>query len=125
MSISKELIDAIDRLVSSHGENDEGDIINPDLEEGWDSWWSRKESITFPVTLRGSEGDESEEVTMTLVSQFGGEGKGDDIWRVFQIGDQFFKKSGYYSSWNGTDWSYDFVEVTPVSVTVTEYKRKD
>jgi hypothetical protein len=62
---------------------------------------------------------------MTLVERFGGEGKGDDLWSVFQIGDQFFKKSGYYSSWNGSSWEYDFVEVTPVPVTKTEYKRKD
>jgi len=59
------------------------------------------------------------------VDEFGGEGHGDDLWVVFQVGDQFFKVQGYYSSWDGGRYDDPTpFEVEPVQVTVTKYHRK-
>jgi len=44
-----------------------------------------------------------------LTDTFGGEGMGDYMWYIFELhkNDErvaFFRVSGYYDSWNGTDW---------------------
>lgn len=46
---------------------------------------------------------------ITQVDQFGGEGEGDQYWYVFKInhpehGEALIQYSGYYDSWNGTNW---------------------
>lgn len=62
--------------------------------------------------------------TATEVDRFGGEGKGDVYYVVFQIGDKFYRVDGYYSSWEGVNWdSAEPYEVKPVEVTVIEYKK--
>ena len=58
------------------------------------------------------------------VEDFGGEGQGDHAHVVVKLGDQYFKIDGYYSSWEGTDWSYDeWYEAKPVEKTVIEYEK--
>ncbi|AXH49315.1 hypothetical protein HWB76_gp086 [Streptomyces phage Blueeyedbeauty] len=52
----------------------------------------------------------------------GGEGQGENMWVVFRIGDQLFRKYGYYSSWDGSDWDGDLEEVEPYEVTVVRYR---
>lgn len=47
------------------------------------------------------------------VESHGGEGQGDRYENIFQIGDQFFRATGYYSSWDGVNW--DDVEVEEVA----------
>lgn len=62
--------------------------------------------------------------TATEVERFGGEGKGDTYYVVFQIGDKFYRVDGYYSSWEGANWdSAEPYEVKPVEVTVIKYKK--
>lgn len=78
------------------------------------SWYELEDAET--IILRG------ETVAVTHPAQFGGEGQGDDIWFVIGIGDQFFRKSGYYASHYGTDWDGAFEEVRPVEKTVTVYE---
>lgn len=114
MTLSAEMIQAIDEIVSSHGEDADGNVQSS-IEEGWDSWW-RDEPIVF--TVKGQE------ISAERVSSFGGEGQGDDLWIVIKIGDQFFKKSGYYNSWDGGAYDGELFEVEPVQVTRTEYQRK-
>lgn len=46
---------------------------------------------------------------VSQVDQFGGEGEGESYWFVFKInhpehGEALVRYSGYYDSWNGTDW---------------------
>lgn len=60
------------------------------------------------------------------VEDFGGEGQGDQRYVVFEIisadGVQYFRKDGYYSSFEGTTWDGDFAEVRPVEKTITVYE---
>ena len=59
-----------------------------------------------------------------IVETFGGEGKGDSVWVVVNIGEQFFKAYGYYTSYYGTsDWR-GWYEVEPVQKVITVYKEK-
>jgi hypothetical protein len=56
----------------------------------------------------------------------GSEGEGDHMEVVFRIGDQLFRKTGYYNSWDSNDWEpgYYLDEVEPYEVTVTRYRTK-
>lgn len=55
----------------------------------------------------------------------GGEGDGEERFVVMSIGDQFFKVSGYYASWDGSNWDDATpVEVVPVEKTVIVFERK-
>ena len=57
------------------------------------------------------------------LDSYGGEGKGDEYWVVFQVGEKIYRVDGYYSSWEGVNWeSAEPYEVKPVEVTVIEYK---
>lgn len=58
------------------------------------------------------------------VADFGGEGMGDMCYVVIQIGDQYFRKDGYYQSYEGSTWDGEFYECFPKEVTRTEYHRK-
>jgi hypothetical protein len=55
-------------------------------------------------------------------AQWGKEGGGDKIWVVFQIGNQLFRKEGYYSSYNGDEWDEDITEVKAIPKTVFVYE---
>jgi hypothetical protein len=53
----------------------------------------------------------------------GREGGGEDIWVVIKVGDQLFRKDGYYGSGYGEDWDGgEPTEVRPVEKTVTVYE---
>lgn len=55
----------------------------------------------------------------------GGEGEGEYVERVLSIslGDEevFLRTTGFYSSYSGTDWSGEWVQVFPQAVTVVRY----
>lgn len=57
-------------------------------------------------------------------SKGGGEGQGEYCYVILKVGDQHFKKEGYYASHYGTDWDGSFFEVFPTEVTVTKYLTK-
>jgi hypothetical protein len=62
---------------------------------------------------------------ITHVESEGGEGQGDYMHVVFQIGEQFFLVPGDYSSYDEDEWHIDDVyEVVPVEVSRTEYHAK-
>jgi len=62
------------------------------------------------------------------VEHSGGEGQGEEMWKVFKIQDlktkeaTYFRKSGYYDSWNGTEWQENIELVESYEVTVTRWK---
>ena len=56
------------------------------------------------------------------VTSHGGEGEGDQRWIVFKIGERYFRTTGFYSSWDGTEWYNDLAEVKPVEVKKIEYR---
>ena len=59
-----------------------------------------------------------------VYSKGGNEGGGDTMIRVFEfVGhDVFLKATGYYASYNGTDWDGEFTEVRPHEKVITVYK---
>jgi hypothetical protein len=62
-----------------------------------------------------------------VVKQFGGEGQGDSQYIVVKVTapdgeEQFFRKDGYYSSYDGGEWDGDFREVKAVERTVVFYE---
>lgn len=71
------------------------------------------------LTLRG------EEVPLVHVTQVGGSGEGENIWCVFQLGDQLFRKEGYYASHYGSDWDGDLYECEIAERMVKFYDRKN
>lgn len=88
--------------------------------EGIEESWSEIAYGDGPetLTLRG------EEVPLVHVTQVGGQGEGENIWCVFQLGDQLFRKEGYYASHYGSDWDGDLYECEVVERTVKFYDRK-
>lgn len=57
----------------------------------------------------------------------GGEGHAEDIYMVFRTVDvdgtvQYWRKEGYYASFDGDNWDGDFREVKPVERVVTFYE---
>ena len=61
--------------------------------------------------------------TTEHVESFGGEGMGDSRWIVFKLGEQLFRVSGYYDSWNGTEWDGGIEEVEAFEIKKTEYRK--
>jgi len=61
-----------------------------------------------------------------VLSEGGHEGDGEHVERVFKYNgeteDTFFRISGFYSSYEGTEWDEDIVQVYPHEVTITVYK---
>lgn len=68
-----------------------------------------------------------QEYTWTAVKDIGGEGQGDYAAVIFAVetpeGRRLFRKEGYYSSYDGTDWDGDFAEVEEFEKTVTDYRK--
>lgn len=61
-----------------------------------------------------------------FVRSFGGEGRGEEYWVIFKIGEELFKVDGYYSSWDGINWDEaELYKVVPVEVIVTQYQKID
>lgn len=56
-------------------------------------------------------------------AQFGSEGSGSEVWIVFNVKDELFKMTGFYSSWDGTDWNgYNIFRVEPEEVVMVIYR---
>ncbi len=58
------------------------------------------------------------------VDDFGGEGKGDEYYKVFYFKDHdvYIQFDGWYASHSGSEYDSMF-EVKPEQVTITQYKR--
>lgn len=56
------------------------------------------------------------------VDSTGGMDEGSNATVTLKIGDQYFRKSGYYASHYGYDWDGDFEEVHPVQKSITVYE---
>lgn len=95
---------------------------NPDAYSGFDLpdvyGWDEMYDDGFIVV-------EGVPVDYEVVHTTGGMDEGSHASVVFKIGDQYFRKEGFYASHYGTDWDGDFVEVVPASVQVVKYVEKD
>jgi hypothetical protein len=65
-----------------------------------------------------------EETAVEVERDGGGEGDGDYMDVVFQIGNQYFRKTGTHNSWDANDWDGQLVEVEPYQELVTKYRVK-
>lgn len=87
-----------------------------DLTEAIYVWRSRKDEPAPSVTIPGIG-------VVTQVEQFGGEGQGDDYWIVVRIvsedgSERFFKRCGWYASYNGGYYEGPTLAVKPAEKTI-------
>ena len=64
------------------------------------------------------------------VDEYGGEGQGEEYWLVSRVLDKrteevfFIRFDGYYTSWDGTDWSENYWSIVkPTEVKVVQWKK--
>lgn len=107
--------------------------------EGWDNLsydMLERQEFSYPRRIGG----ETQTVTvpyrpardtllgfkLAVSDQYGGEGQGDTLYIVISLSDgtntRYFRKDGFYASYDGSTWDGDFREVTPVERTVTFYE---
>lgn len=92
-----------------------------DILEGSDFWgYEGQEHEPFEVPDFG---------TLAYVDgETGGEGSAEYIWQVWSVTDadgvQYFKKDGYYMSYDGSNWDGALYEVEPFEKTVTDWRTK-
>jgi hypothetical protein len=97
--------------------------FQPETELDWadlDSLESSFGDYNKPIELHGR-------LVELVEADTGGEGHGEDIYMVFKTTDvngdiQYWRKEGYYASYDGSDWDGDFREVRPVERVVTFYE---
>lgn len=65
---------------------------------------------------------EGVEYPVERVDSYGGMDMGTELWVVFKIGDQLFKKYGAYYSHDGSYWDGSLNEVKPVQKTITVFE---
>jgi len=73
-----------------------------------------------------SSEDTLDNLTAKVVSEYGGEGKGDQYWMVVSLSDgettRYFRKDGWYASYDGGSLDGDTYEVKPAERLVTYYE---
>lgn len=95
--------------------------VTDEKEWGASEWyeevaWERGDKAPYALTIDGQT------YVPEYVADHGGMDRGSDRWVVFKLGDQLFKKSGYYASHYGTDWDGELREVKPVQKTITVFE---
>jgi hypothetical protein len=97
------------------------------------SWWSEETpepetEVDWDKMVPEFTDGEWNGYTLNTVEHFGGEGQGDHVHWVFTVTDpqgnlEYWKIDGYYSSYNGSDWSSGLLhKVTPKTKQVTYYE---
>lgn len=90
-----------------------------DLYSGWRTMYEANRGTTREVSFDG------EQVTVTLADKYEegeNDGYGADVWLVVRVGDQFFRKGGYTSSYDGETFDGACTEVHAVTKIVTVYE---
>lgn len=82
-------------------------------------------SIWEHLKYEGSKGS-YQGITGDRVAEFGGEGEGDRYWMVISASDglttRYFRRDGWYASYDGGHLDGDTYEVAPKTKTVVEYE---
>lgn len=119
----------IEQVLIGHGDDqDHGD--------GWNYWddqvpWRDGKEWSDPVEVdQPHPFDLGKRVSLTVDlgrTYTGGEGGGEDAELLFRVTEdsgevRYFLKSGYYYSYDGTNWDGTFRRVTPVEKFVTVYE---
>lgn len=92
-------------------------------EESWGSSWDYNEEWVGDNRLV-LDIDGVQEYAEYIDGKPAEEGGGETIYAIFKVGDQFFRKDGYYLSHDGQYWDGDLYEVTPQVKTITVYETK-
>jgi hypothetical protein len=87
-----------------------------DSEQMWkEHHWGSSEAKTY------------ENYTAKVEAAYGGEGEGDQYWMVVSISDgettRYFRKDGWYASYDGGYLDGDTYEVTPQEKVITVYEK--
>lgn len=97
----------------------EDDLEDEECLENWDELeWILRRGETTNLTVNGGTYPLS-----VVEADTGGEGHGEYVFIVVKVGDQLFRKEGYYASHYGTDWDGRFEEVEAYEKTVTDYRK--
>lgn len=121
--IKQEILDYFNAEVRTYNEKDSADRYGYELEEAED----------FDQAFRGLDDEgfydqmygDGIELPSGRAKQVKEWGDGDyGVTAIFSVGDQFFKITGSYSSWDGYEWYGKLVEVFPREVTKTRYFEK-
>lgn len=92
---------------------------------GWFAWQDRapyrEDTFSEPHDVAGLG---QVEMAPTYAGHEGGAEDAELVFRItFPTGEvHHYKKHGYYSSYDGTDWDGDFHPVTPTQKTITVYE---
>lgn len=86
---------------------------------GWPFWY---EECYEPVAL-------TPDLDAEVIAKGGPTGYDYEVWFVIKVTslegtERFFKKNGYFSSYEGHDWDGSFDEVFPQTKTVTVYEKE-
>ena len=104
---------------------------NDDDDEQWDELaYNLSAPNRYDATLRkwvdDEPGQEFEGVYVSCVADVGGEGQGDIRYAVFCFtdgsGTKYFRKDGFYASYDGSTWDGEFSEVQPQERVVTVWE---
>jgi hypothetical protein len=111
-------------------------LVSEGVHGTYTTWQGEEVESTYEGSEFWHEADGSTQITLddthkaTYVDgETGGEGSGEYIWQVWSVTDaegneQFFRKTGYYMSYEGSTWDGDLTEVVPFEKTVTDWKSK-
>jgi pullulanase/glycogen debranching enzyme len=110
------------------------------IDEGVDYTYTNYRDEVVESTLEGSDfwheagdaGDlqlDDKHTAHFVDGETGGEGSAEYIWQVWSVKDaegnvQYFKKEGYYMSYDGSNWDGTLFEVEPYEKTVTDWRTK-
>lgn len=73
--------------------------------------------------VKGASGYAIENIgEIEVLDSTGGMDEGSNASVTFALGNQYFRKNGYYASHYGYDWDGSFEEVVPAQKTITVYK---
>lgn len=111
-------------------------ILDAGIPYEYTTWKNEKAQAEYNNHNFWSEGEDADPVDLDdthtakfLIGETGGEGSAEYIWQVWQVTDtdgdvQYFRKTGYYMSYDGCTWDGDLEEVEPFEKTVTDWKNK-
>jgi hypothetical protein len=92
--------------------------------EGWESL-SDNGSAWQEAKYESSE-DTFDGLTAKVISEYGGEGQGDQYWMVVSLSDgdttRYFRKDGWYASYDGGSLDGDTSEVKPAEKVIVVYE---
>ncbi len=106
------------------GGYDNVDYINDEFLNSYTTELSNSSSAWENVKYEAST-NTVDELTAKVEAQYGGEGMGDAYWVVVSLSDgnttRYFRKDGWYASYDGGSLDGDTFEVAPREKTIVEY----